>query len=51
MNERVLVPVICHIRKQGSVVRCTLPPRHSGGHRNYYQRIDWPRRPGETQAS
>lgn len=51
MSERVPIPGICHIRKQGTEIRCTLPPQHGGGHRHYYQRIDWPRRSGETQAS
>ncbi|MEV0324595.1 hypothetical protein ACIBKX_40385 [Streptomyces sp. NPDC050658] len=51
MSERVVIPVICHIRKQGTEIRCTLSPQHSGAHRNVYGRIDWPRRPGETQAS
>lgn len=51
MSERTPVPGICHVRKQGTDYRCTLPSQHSGGHRHVYQRIDWPRRAGETQAS
>lgn len=51
MSDRIVIPGICHIRKQGTEVRCTFPPQHNGDHRNYYSRISWPRRPGETQAS
>jgi hypothetical protein len=51
MSDRVHIPVICHIRKRGTEVRCTLPPTHAGDHRNVYRGMSWPRRAGETQTS
>ncbi|MFD0555291.1 hypothetical protein ACFQ0X_43530 [Streptomyces rectiviolaceus] len=51
MSGRVHIPVICHIRKRGTEIRCTLSPTHKGDHRNPYARASWPRRAGETQTS
>ena len=59
-QERVRIPGLCHIRKPGSELRCTLTPGHDGNHLNFYAGttnssgirpgLSWPRRDGETQA-
>ncbi|MFJ4712735.1 hypothetical protein [Streptomyces sp. NPDC088785] len=49
-GEFTPIPMHCFIRRPDDVLRCTLPPHVEGDHWHAYERVSWPRRPGEKQA-